>query len=125
MNKEILFSVTADDCRFDYYRGSGKGGQKKNKTSSAVRCVHIESGALGQAEDTRSQHKNKQLAFVRMAETQTFKKWHQLEICRRTGKLREIEDYVDRELRTNISVEVQKDGRWVSETGNETDHEMF
>ena len=116
MNKEILFSVTADDCRFDYYRGSGKGGQKKNKTSSAVRCVHIESGALGQAEDTRSQHKNKQLAFVRMAETPTFKKWHQLEICRRTGKLREIEDYVDRELRTNISVEVQKDGRWVSET---------
>jgi len=29
MSKEKLFSVTIHDCRVDYYRGSGKGGQKK------------------------------------------------------------------------------------------------
>ena len=56
MTKKLLFSVTAADCRFDYYRGSGKGGQKRNKTSSAVRCTHIASGAVGASDDTRSQH---------------------------------------------------------------------
>ena len=31
--RKPLFSVTAKDCNWDYYRGSGSGGQKKNKTS--------------------------------------------------------------------------------------------
>ena len=67
--KKLLFSVTAKDCRWDYYRGSGKGGQKRNKTSSAVRCTHTASGAVGKAEDTDSQVKNKKLAFTRMAKS--------------------------------------------------------
>ena len=50
----ILFSVTAKDCRWDYFRGSGKGGQKSNMTSSRVRCTHKESGAVGQSDETRS-----------------------------------------------------------------------
>ena len=53
--RELLFSVTAKDCRFDYYRGSGAGGQHRNKTESAVRCTHLASGAVGQAEDHREQ----------------------------------------------------------------------
>jgi hypothetical protein len=113
--RELLFSVTAKDCRWDYYRGSGPGGQHRNKTESAVRCTHIASGAVGQAEDDRSQHKNKPLAFGRMAKTQKFQSWARLEVCRLTGKLAEIEEYVDREMRTNLKVEVQIDGRWVDE----------
>lgn len=113
--KELLFSVTSKDCRFDYYRGSGKGGQHRNKTESAVRCTHIASGAVGQAEDDRSQHKNKRLAFARMAATPKFKAWARLEACRVTGKLAEIDDWVDREMRTNVKVDVQKDGKWVDE----------
>ena len=65
MSKQLLFSVTAKDCTWDYIRGSGKGGQKRNKTSSAVRCHHKDSGAVGYAEDTRSQLKNKRLALPR------------------------------------------------------------
>jgi len=98
MVKELIFSVTAKDCRFDYFRGSGKGGQKRNKTSSGVRCVHLESGAVGVSDDTRSQHQNKAIAFQRMAETPKFKKWHKLEIARRTGELTEIESRVDKEM---------------------------
>lgn len=58
--RELIVSVTAKDCKFDYIRGSGKGGQKKNKT---VRCTHLASGASGFCEEHREQHRNKQLAF--------------------------------------------------------------
>lgn len=95
MARELLFSVTAKDCRWDYYRGSGKGGQKRNKTCSAVRCTHIDSGAVGQSDDTRSQHKNKVIAFRRMAETQKFKSWHIMEGARRSGKVAQIQEYLD------------------------------
>jgi len=61
--KEILFSVTASDCRFDYYSGTGAGGQARNKSLSAVRCTHIASGAVGKSEEERSQKQNKITAF--------------------------------------------------------------
>ena len=114
MVRELLFSVTAKDCRFDYYRGSGKGGQKRNKTSSAVRCTHLASGAVGQSDDTRSQHKNKPIAFRRMAETVKFKAWHKLETARVTGRLTEIEKMIDRTTRPKfLRVEGKDDnGRW-------------
>ncbi|WP_281273950.1 peptide chain release factor family protein [Maritalea myrionectae] len=104
--------MTAKDCRFDYYRGSGKGGQHRNKTDSAVRCTHIESGAVGKAEDNRSQHKNKQTAFRRMAETQRFKDWHKIETARRLGRYVGIDDEVDRQMK-RIRVEVKEGGKWV------------
>lgn len=113
MTKELLFSVTANDCRFDYYRGSGKGGQKRNKTCSAVRCTHLASGAVGQSDDTRSQHRNKQIAFGRMAETKEFKTWHKMEVARRSGELEEIEAKVDREMMMNVKVEKRENGLWV------------
>ncbi len=112
---ELLFSVTAKDCRFDYYRGSGAGGQHRNKTDSACRCTHLASGAVGQAEDSRSQHDNKALAFKRMAETKAFKAWHSIEVARRTGKLREIEERIAFDMKHRIKVEVQEAGKWVPE----------
>jgi protein subunit release factor A len=112
--KELLFSITAKDCRWDYYRGSGAGGQHRNKTNSAVRCTHEASGAMGQSEDTRSQHDNKKLAFVRMAKTDTFQKWARIEACRVTGKLSQIEEWVERELTINTRIEKKENGKWVN-----------
>ena len=63
--KKLLFSVTANDCEWSYTKGSGAGGQKRNKTSSAVHCKHIASGATGYSENTRSQRQNKESAFKR------------------------------------------------------------
>lgn len=82
--KEVLFSVGADDCKWDFYIGSGKGGQNKQKTSSAAHCVHKASGAEGRAQDSRSQLDNKRLAFKRMTETPKFKLWIKMEVGRRT-----------------------------------------
>lgn len=53
-------------CEVDTYRASGPGGQKRNKTSSAVRLRHIESGLIIIAEESRSQHENKAKALRRL-----------------------------------------------------------
>lgn len=53
-------------CEIDTYRASGPGGQKRNKTSSAVRLRHRPSGLLVIAEESRSQHENKAKALKRL-----------------------------------------------------------
>src|SRR5437016_10883365 len=53
-------------CAVDTYRASGPGGQKRNKTSSAVRLRHPASGLLVIAEESRSQHENKARALKRL-----------------------------------------------------------
>ena len=53
-------------CDVDTYRASGPGGQKRNKTSSAVRLRHPPSGLLVIAEESRSQHENKAKALRRL-----------------------------------------------------------
>ena len=88
--KELLFSVTAKDCEWSYTKGTGAGGQKRNKTSSAVHCTHRPSGAHGYSEASRSQHDNKREAFVKMAESKEFQKWNRMEAMRRMGVLDEI-----------------------------------
>jgi RF-1 domain len=53
-------------CEVDTYRASGPGGQKRNKTSSAVRIRHPASGLIVIAEESRSQHENKAKALKRL-----------------------------------------------------------
>ena len=56
------------ECAVDTYRASGPGGQKRNKTSSAVRLRHGPSGLSVIAEESRSQHENKATALERLRE---------------------------------------------------------
>jgi hypothetical protein len=53
-------------CETDLYRASGPGGQKRNKTSSAVRLRHLPSGLIVIAEESRSQHENRARALRRL-----------------------------------------------------------
>jgi len=55
-----------DQCKVDTYRASGPGGQKRNKTSSAVRLRHEPSGLIVIAEESRSQHENRLRALRRL-----------------------------------------------------------
>jgi protein subunit release factor A len=96
LTRKLLFSVTANDCKWSYTKGTGNGGQKKQKTSSAVHCIHEPSGAHAFSQETRSQPKNKEIAFRKMCETHAFQTWHKLECMRITGKLAEIEIAVEK-----------------------------
>jgi hypothetical protein len=61
-------SQLLNQCEVDTYRASGPGGQKRNKTSSAVRLRHAPTGLIVIAEESRSQHENRARALRRMRE---------------------------------------------------------
>src|ERR1700730_1617424 len=56
-------------CEVDTYRASGPGGQKRNKTSSAVRLRHPPSGLIVIAEESRSQHENRARGLRRLRQS--------------------------------------------------------
>lgn len=99
---KLLFSVTARDCRWEYFRGSGAGGQHRNKTDSAARCTHEPSGAVGVAQDTRSQHENRKLAFGRMARSDRFQAWLKVEAARLTGATLAAEEAAERAMQPHL-----------------------
>lgn len=64
------------ECRLDFHKASGNGGQKVNKTSSAVRLIHAPSGITAASAESRSQHENRRCALkaLRMKIAQTIRK---------------------------------------------------
>jgi hypothetical protein len=59
-------------CEVDRFRGSGAGGQKRNKTSSSVRVRHAATGLSGQSGDSRAQPENRAIALRRLRERFAF-----------------------------------------------------
>ena len=55
-----------EQCRWETFRGSGPGGQKRNKTSSAVRIIHEPTGITAVAGELRSQAANRKQALRRL-----------------------------------------------------------
>lgn len=56
------------EVEIDVFRASGPGGQHVNRTESALRLTHPPSGVVVIAQDSPSQHRNRETAFERLAE---------------------------------------------------------
>ncbi len=54
------------NCRLEAFRGSGPGGQKRNKTSNSIRLTHVPTGISVIADESRSQAENKLRALRRL-----------------------------------------------------------
>ncbi len=93
-------------CRFDRFRASGPGGQKRNVTDSAVRLRHEPTGFTGEANESRSQHENRARALRRL----------RLELALRLRAPVDVEDYtVPPELAKAMRGRVgRRDGRYLA-----------
>lgn len=69
MNRDeslISDDTLAAECRLDFFKATGNGGQKRNKTSSAVRITHLPTGIQVTDCSERSQHRNRLAALEKL-----------------------------------------------------------
>ena len=80
MAKQLAFSITKKDFKFDYFCAGGPGGHKQNKTASACRITHVESGISAESRVYRTQLENKTEAFRKLANSPKFRAWINLKL---------------------------------------------
>lgn len=87
--EDVEIDIKPDDYRKDIFCASGPGGQHVNKTASAVRLTHLETGLVVSCQDEKSQHKNMARA-LRVLKTRLYELKRSQEHARRAAERKSL-----------------------------------
>jgi peptide chain release factor 1 len=96
--EDVEISLKPDDYRKDIFHASGPGGQHVNKTASAVRLTHYETGIVVSMQDEKSQHKNLAKA-IRILKSRLYDFYQQREHEKRATERKSLVGSGDRSQR--------------------------
>jgi peptide chain release factor 1 len=83
--EDVEIDLKPDDYRKDVFHSSGPGGQHVNKTASAIRLTHYETGIVVSCQDEKSQHKNYAKA-LRVLKTRLYEAKREAEHAKRANE---------------------------------------
>jgi peptide chain release factor 1 len=93
--EDVEINLKQDDYRLDKFCASGPGGQHVNKTESAVRLTHYETGIVVSMQDEKSQHKNLSKA-IRILKSRLYEHYQQQEQAKRAAERKSMVGSGDR-----------------------------
>lgn len=96
--EDVEIDLKPDDYRKDIFHASGPGGQHVNKTASAVRLTHFETGIVVSMQDEKSQHKNLAKA-LRILKSRLYDHFQQQENEKRANERKSLVGSGDRSQR--------------------------
>lgn len=118
-DRERILHITRKDFEETHIRGSGPGGQHRNKTSTGVRLTHKASGAWAEATDSKSQGQNRISAFKRCIETPEFQRWFKIAVAEANGQPSLAERLEKAMAESNIETQILVDSKWVKVDASE------
>lgn len=111
--KQLLFSITKKDFEVTPFRGSGNGGQNRNKVMSCCRIKHLASGAVAEGKEQRDFPQNRKAAFKRLIEKPEFQKWYKIKCAKALGLMVDADSWVEEQMKIkNLRFEMKVDGKW-------------